>query len=155
MAVRYNAETKTFLLETERSSYIMKVSRYGHLLHLYYGSRVPDEDLDYLLTYCDRGFSPNPYEAGNDRTYSLDFLPQEFSTVRGGDYRSPSVELIWGEGGTAFCGKVDGYEIKKRGLCHQRDAGTLGDTRRTGGNAGDLSDGSGKPGGGAAVLRRI
>ena len=112
MAVRYNAETKTFLLETERSSYIMKVSRYGHLLHLYYGSRVPDEDLDYLLTYCDRGFSPNPYEAGNDRTYSLDFLPQEFSTVRGGDYRSPSVELIWGEGGTAFCGKVDGYEIK-------------------------------------------
>ena len=116
MAVRYNAETKTFLLETERSSYIMKVSRYGHLLHLYYGSRVPDEDLDYLLTYCDRGFSPNPYEAGNDRTYSLDFLPQEFSTVRGGDYRSPSVELIWGEGGTAFCGKVDGYEIKK-GAC--------------------------------------
>ena len=116
MAVRYNAETKTFLLETERSSSIMKVSRYGHLLHLYYGSRVPDEDLDYLLTYCDRGFSPNPYEAGNDRTYSLDFLPQEFSTVRGGDYRSPSVELIWGEGGTAFCGKVDGYEIKK-GAC--------------------------------------
>ena len=45
----------------------MKVSRYGNLLHMYYGSRIPDEDLDYLLTFSDRGFSPNPYEAGNDR----------------------------------------------------------------------------------------
>lgn len=113
MAARYNAETKTFILETKSSSYIMKVSRYGNLLHMYYGSRVPDENLDYLLTYQDRGFSPNPNEAGNDRTFSLDFLPQEFSGSRSGDYRSPSLELVWGEGGSAFCGKVDGYEIRK------------------------------------------
>lgn len=116
MAARYNAETKTFILETANSSYIMKVSRYGNLLHLYYGSRIPDEDLDYLLTFHDRGFSPNPNEAGNDRTYSLDFLPQEFSGSRSGDYRSPSLELVWGEGGSAFCGKVAGYEIKA-GAC--------------------------------------
>ena len=112
MAARYNAETKTFILETADSSYIMKVSRYGNLLHMYYGSRIPDEDLDYLLTFHDRGFSPNPNEAGNDRTFSLDFLPQEFSGGRNGDYRSPSLELVWGEGGSAFCGKVAGYEIK-------------------------------------------
>ena len=85
MAARYNAETKTFILETAHSSYMMKVSRYGNLLHMYYGSRIPDEDLDYLLTFSDRGFSPNPYEAGNDRTFSLDFLPQEFSGSRSGN----------------------------------------------------------------------
>ena len=116
MAARYNAETKTFILETAHSSYMMKVSRYGNLLHMYYGSRIPDEDLDYLLTFSDRGFSPNPYEAGNDRTFSLDFLPQEFSGSRSGDYRSPSLELVWGEGGSAFGGKVAGYEIRK-GAC--------------------------------------
>lgn len=116
MAARYNAETKTFILETAHSSYIMKVSRYGNLLHMYYGSRIPDEDLDYLLTFSDRGFSPNPYEAGNDRTFSLDFLPQEFSGSRSGDYRSSSLELVWGEGGSAFGGKVAGYEIRK-GAC--------------------------------------
>ena len=111
MAVRYDAETKTFILETKHSSYLMSVSRYGNLLHMYYGDRIPDTDLDYLLTFQDRGFSPNPNEAGNDRTFSLDFLPQEFSTNRSGDYRNPSVEMIWGEGGSAFSGKVAGYEI--------------------------------------------
>ena len=113
MAVRYDAETKTFILETKNSSYLMTVSRYGNLLHMYYGERIPDTDLNYLLTFQDRGFSPNPNEAGNDRTFSLDFLPQEFSTSRSGDYRNPSVEMIWGEGGRAFCGKVAGYEIRE------------------------------------------
>ena len=60
MAIRYNADTKTFILETKNSSYLMKVSRYGNLLHLYYGGRVPDEDLDYLIIPADRGFSPQP-----------------------------------------------------------------------------------------------
>lgn len=111
MAIKYNADTKTFVLETADTSYLMKVSRYGNLLHMYYGAKIPDQDLDYLLTFQDRGFSPNPNEAGNDRTFSLDFLPQEFSTDRSGDYRTPSVEVIWGDGGTAFSGKVAGYEI--------------------------------------------
>ena len=35
-------------------------------------------DMDYLLTYYDRGFSGNPYDVQGDRTYSLDALPQEF-----------------------------------------------------------------------------
>ena len=111
MAVRYNADAKTFILDTEDSSYVMKVSRYGNLLHMYYGEKLPDQELDYLLTFADRGFSPNPYEAGSDRTFSLDFVPQEFSTCRSGDYRSPSIELTWGRGGMAFSGKVAGYEV--------------------------------------------
>ncbi len=34
--------------------------------------------MDYLLTYADRGFSGNPYDAGNGQTYSMDALPQEY-----------------------------------------------------------------------------
>lgn len=43
--------------------------------------------MDYLLTFFDRGFSGNPYEAGKDRTYSMDNLPQEFPSEGTGDYR--------------------------------------------------------------------
>ena len=50
---------------------------YGFLIHLYYGEKT-EGDMDYLLTYRDRGFSGNPYDAGMDRTYSLDALPQEY-----------------------------------------------------------------------------
>ena len=86
MAIKYDEEQKTFTLHTEHATYQMQIGKYGHLLHLYYGSRV-DGNMDYLLTYADRGFSGNPYAAGNDRTYSLDSLPQEFPTQGTGDYR--------------------------------------------------------------------
>lgn len=113
MAIKYNADNKTFVLETRNSSYFMKISRYGNLLHLYYGDRLPDENLDYLIQVQDRGFSPNPNEAGNDRTFSLDFLAQEFSTDGKGDYRIPSIEVANGDGSRIFSGKVSGYKIYK------------------------------------------
>jgi len=111
MAIRYNADSRTFILETRESSYVMKVSRYENLLHLYYGDRIPDENLDYLIKVQDRGFSPNPNEAGNDRTFSLDYLAQEYSTDGKGDYRIPSIEVVNGDGSQIFSGKFDGYEI--------------------------------------------
>ncbi len=113
MSIRYNADSNTFILETRNTSYLMKVSRYGNLLHLYYGERIPDENLDYLIKVQDRGFSPNPNEAGNDRTFSLDYLAQEYSTDGKGDYRVPSMEVINGDGSQIFSGKVDGFKIYK------------------------------------------
>ena len=113
MAIRYQADSNTFILETKDCSYLMKVSRYGNLLHLYYGKRIPDSDVDFLLQLQDRGFSPNPNEAGNDRTFSLDFLQQEFSTDGKGDYRSPSIEVINGDGSAIFSGKVVDHRIYK------------------------------------------
>ena len=101
MSVRYIESKKTFLLQTKNSTYQMKVSEYGYLLHLYYGERLEDEDLSYLIQLKDRGFSPNPNEAGHDRTFSLDFLPQEFS----------SIEIKNGDGSYAFVGKVEKHEI--------------------------------------------
>lgn len=113
MAIRYNADSKTFILETQDSSYLMKVSRYGNLLHLYYGDKIPDENLDYLIKVHDRGFSPNPNEAGNDRTFSLDYLAQEYSTDGKGDYRIPSIEVVNKDGSQIYSGKFSGYEIYK------------------------------------------
>lgn len=111
MSVRYIESKKTFLLQTKNSTYQMKISDYGYLLHLYYGERLEDEDLSYLIQLQDRGFSPNPYEAGNDRTFSLDFLPQEFSSDGSSDYRLSSIEIKNGDGSYAFVGKVAKHEI--------------------------------------------
>ena len=111
MSVRYIESKKTFLLQTKNSTYQMKISEYGYLLHLYYGERLTDEDLSYLIQLQDRGFSPNPNEAGNDRTFSLDFLPQEFSSDGSCDYRLSSIEIKNGDGSYAFVGKVAKHEI--------------------------------------------
>ena len=76
MSIIYDEKYKTITLHTRNTTYQMQIDRYGFLLHLYYG-KTAEGCMDYLLTYYDRGFSGNPYEAETDRTYSMDALPQE------------------------------------------------------------------------------
>ncbi len=91
--VLYDAQNKTYTLHTKNTTYQMTVWDYQILLHTYYGPRLEGEDLSYLLRCKDRGFSPNPNEAGGNRTFSLDTFPQEYSTCGVGDFRLPSIEL--------------------------------------------------------------
>ena len=95
-------ENKLITLHTKNTTYQMKVWDYNILLHTYYGSRVAGGDLSYPLRCADRGFSPNPNEAGDDRTFSLDTFPQEYSTCGVGDFRLPSIELEL-PGGSRTC----------------------------------------------------
>ena len=92
MAITFNEKNQIFTLHTAHSTYQMQANQYGHLLHLYYGARTAGE-MDYLLSYADRGFSGNPYEAGMDRTYSLDVLPQEYPSLGTGDYRNYALNI--------------------------------------------------------------
>ena len=89
MSIVFNEMQSTITLHTKNTTYQMQIDRYGFLLHLYYGKRT-DGCMDYLLTYYDRGFSGNPYDAGSDKTYSMDSLPQEFPSLGTGDYRTPA-----------------------------------------------------------------
>ncbi|GBG95966.1 GH36 C-terminal domain-containing protein [Lactococcus termiticola] len=50
MAIIVDEKNRLFNLETEHSIYQMKVGAFEHLLHLYYGTKIPPEDTGYLLT---------------------------------------------------------------------------------------------------------
>ena len=91
MAIIYNPNKKIFTLHTAHTTYQMQVDPLGYLLHLYYGEKT-NSSMDYVLTYADRGFSGNPYEAGTDKTFSLDTLPQEYTAYGNGDYRINGLE---------------------------------------------------------------
>lgn len=110
MGIIFSEEEKTFTLHTEHSTYQMKVDAYGFLLHLYYG-RKTEGCMDYLLCCADRGFSGNPYDAGLDRTYSMDVLPQELPTYGTGDYRSPAVVIRNVDGSYGCDFRYQGYRI--------------------------------------------
>ena len=88
---------QTFTLNTKNTTYMMQADDLGYLLHLYYGPRA-DLPPYYLLVKKDRGFSGNPYDAQNERGYSLDVLPQEFPFDGSGDYRTSSLSLRTQEG---------------------------------------------------------
>ena len=101
MAIVYQKEKRIFTLQTQSTTYQMKIDDFGFLLHLYYGGRI-DGNMDYLLTYYDRGFSGNPYDVGNDRTYSMDALPQEYPTMGIGDFRNSAL-VIKNHDGSECC----------------------------------------------------
>ena len=112
MAILFQEEKRIFTLQTKQTTYQMKVDDFGFLLHLYYGAKVSGE-MDYLLTYYDRGFSGNPNDVGNNRTYSMDVLPQEYPTLGTGDYRN-SAFVLRNHDESACCDlRYAGHEIRE------------------------------------------
>ncbi len=111
MAILFQQDEKTFTLQTKQTTYQMKIDEFGYLLHLYYGGKISG-NMNYLLTYYDRGFSANPYDAGADRTYSMDALPQEYPTTGIGDYRSSGL-VVRNQDESECCDlRYTGHEIR-------------------------------------------
>lgn len=112
MSIIFTEKEKIFTLHTQDATYQMKVDRFGFLLHLYYGRRTMGQ-MDYLLQFADRGFSGNPNDAGLDRTYSMDVLPQELPCQGTGDYRAPAVVIQNTDGSYGCDFRYQGHRIVK------------------------------------------
>lgn len=114
MAVRIEMQKneKIFYIETKNSMYQIKADKYGVLKHIWYGKRTGC-DMEYLLNYPDVGFSGNIYEAGNDRTYSLNTLPQEYSCEGVGDFRISSIAVTHDDGSSAMDLRYKSHDVKK------------------------------------------
>ena len=113
MAILFDSTSRLFTLTTAHSMYQMKADRYGVLLHTWFGMKSSAFDYSYRIAYADRGFSGNPYDAGEDRTYSLDALPQEFPAYGSGDYRSTALKVRYPDGTTACDLRYLKHEIRE------------------------------------------
>ena len=111
--IKYHEAEKVFDLRTEHSTYQMQVREYDTLVHLYYGCPVGDSLITDRIVCVDRGFSGNPYEAGKDKTFSLDTLPQEYTAYGNGDYRINGLEVEQADGSDTANLKFESYEITK------------------------------------------
>ena len=112
MSIFINEKTGLFQIVTENTEYQMKADKYGVLKHLWYGGKTGC-DMEYLLNYPDVGFSGNIYDAGNDRTYSLDTLPLEYACEGVGDYRITAAAAVHSDGSCALDLRYKGYRISK------------------------------------------
>ena len=109
--ITFNEKTKVFTLATQKSMYQMQVGAHNTLLHLYYGANVGDTEITYRIIPLDRGYSGNPEEAGKDRTFSMDVLPQEYSGYGNGDYRINGMELQHEDGSDTVDLRYESYDI--------------------------------------------
>ena len=49
MAITFDQQHRVFKLDTNLSTYAFMVYRENYLVHLYYGAKIPDTDLSYLM----------------------------------------------------------------------------------------------------------
>ena len=88
----YNEKDKAFKLRANNTDYMMKVCEEGYLAHIYYGNKVPDEDLTYLLRLDESPFTPATND--RDRASFMDTLPFEYPCFGLGDYRESAFKIM-------------------------------------------------------------
>jgi alpha-galactosidase len=98
MSIEYSPTTKTFFIHSAGTTYATKVLAQGYLTHLYWGPKVSAQELDFVLQFRERPFSPNPDGLGRD--FSLDTLPLEYPVYGNTDFRSPALEVFQPEDGS-------------------------------------------------------
>lgn len=111
MSIFVEAQERLFRIRTAHTEYQMCADSYGVLKHLWYGAPV-GHSMDYLRKYPDVGFAGNLYDAGNDRTYSLNTLPQEYAGTGVGDYRISAANVRHADGSQALDLRYQSYAIK-------------------------------------------
>ena len=92
MPVTFDEKRKIFKLDTLDSTYAIGI-REGYLIHLYYGKKIPDDN---LLNLPFRGYfatiSPKNVHV-DDYKFSLDVQPMEYSCNGSGDYRLAALSI--------------------------------------------------------------
>jgi alpha-galactosidase len=92
----------------------MYIGHLNYLIHLYYGPRVTSTGLTHLIQLNDRDFDCNPYEDGySDRTFSVNYVRQEYSTYGVGDYRVSCLEVTNPDGSSAVDLRYSSHIIRQ------------------------------------------
>ena len=78
MSIFSDQEKKVFHLQTKHTSYIMQVVRGKYLAHVYWGKKIHTPDMENAQLNRLIGFSATT--DNEDKTYSLDFVCQEYPT---------------------------------------------------------------------------
>lgn len=109
MEIIFDKERNIFLLSTENTSYGIAVSPEGYLQHLYYGKRLTDTDIRYLLREDEPPYTPSVNF--REKNSYLDCAPMEYPEFGMGDYRECALCVRNADGYRASEMRYAGYEI--------------------------------------------
>jgi len=97
--IHYQENEKYFHLQSEHSSYLLRILPSGHLAHVYYGSKIASvESIDKIeIRHHIEVGSQVVYDAA-DKTFSLNNAQLEISTYGKGDFRDPMLHFRLADG---------------------------------------------------------
>ena len=92
MGVQFFEKERIFKLDTKASSYLIGiVDEEGFLGHIYYGKKMQDHDVAYLMRTQEAPFVPSTN--ARDRLSFLDSFPMEYPTHGLGDFREDAISV--------------------------------------------------------------
>ena len=115
MSITFDEKEKVFHLATQNTSYIMRVLKDKYLSHVYWGKKMKTPDMENAQLNRWTCFDALP-ETG-DKSYSLDFVCQEYPTGCGTDYRIPAIQAVFSDGSRAVELIYDSYRITSGKPC--------------------------------------
>lgn len=99
MNITYNEKKRIFKLDTEKTSYCIGiVDEENFVGHVYYGRKLANDDLAYMMRTEEPPFVPS--RNNRDRTSFLDAFPMEYTGNGLGDYREGTLSVRTLEGHT-------------------------------------------------------
>lgn len=112
MPIIFHKNTKEFHLYNDEISYIFCILRNGQPGQIYYGRKIKDrESFQHLIEYSMRDMAPCTYKG--DRTFSMEYLKQEYPSYGHGDMREPAYEILQEDGSRITEFTFEDYVILK------------------------------------------
>lgn len=97
--IQYNASKRLFHLQTDHTSYMIRLYSSGHVGHLYYGKRIEEpEDIGTLDPHYPIEVGGQVIYDASDKTFNLNLARLEVSTFGKGDFRDPMVHFRFADG---------------------------------------------------------
>lgn len=92
MNIFYDKISKIFMLQMRNSTYSMKIVDDGYLAHVYFGRKILNEDISYLLRLNENPFTPTVNM--RDKAVFMDTIPLEYPCYGIGDFREHSFQVL-------------------------------------------------------------
>lgn len=116
----------TFHLKTNTTSYIFRVTKFGHLESLFYGERLEDESFEALSFKQSAEIGSTVKYDESDPMYSLDTMALDWSGIGKGDYRHSPAEIRMPDGTFVADFTYEGHRIADGNLSPASLPGSYG-----------------------------
>ncbi|MBS6398263.1 MAG: alpha-galactosidase [Clostridiales bacterium] len=109
MKIEFIEQDNTFHIQNDRISYVIGLEHGKYLKHCYFGRKLRAYGGSGRQLLYNRAFAATPEP--EDVTFSLDTLLQEYPWTGQGDFRSPALEIMTGDGDGVIRPVYEGFRI--------------------------------------------
>lgn len=111
MSIQFEEKTGSFILQTEKSTYIMQIQKQKFLSHVYWGGKILNPNVEAMVKAAGRAsFSAT---TDGDSQFSLDTMPNEYPAYGNSDLRMPAYQVQLENGSRITDFAYEAYEIVK------------------------------------------